>query len=60
MAVPSLHAMLMRMHAMPVWDNAGRQYYPVFDYDWKNVSHYALAEDAATVNILNLRGERHA
>lgn len=58
MGLLSLGGMLLRMHGMPVWDRQGRQYYPVFDYDWKNISHYARAEEASALNIENFTGER--
>ena len=46
----TLHEMLIRMFKMAVWDNQGRQYLPVFNFDWKHVLHYAPAEDASGQN----------
>lgn len=46
----TLDEMLVRMYALAVWDHAGRQYLPVFDYAWKDVAAYMPAEDAIRTN----------
>lgn len=39
---------LNKMYKMAVWDNEGRQYLPVQDYDGQ-ISHYARATEAIEV-----------
>ncbi len=45
----TIHTMLIRMFHLAVWDNAGRQYLPVFDYDG-SVMVYARAYEAIKTN----------
>lgn len=42
--------MLTYMYSISVWDNEGRQYLPVFDYEWKQVTNYAPAREAISTN----------
>lgn len=45
-----LSAMLIRMYSMSVWDNQGRQYLPVFDYEWRDIMGYTRADEAIITN----------
>ena len=55
--MPKLYDMLTRMYSLSVWDAVGRQYLPVFDYDWRNVSHYECAKTAIQTNWDNYFSE---
>ena len=46
----TLGEMLERMYRLSVWDEKGRQFLPVFDYEWRDVTGYARAETAITTN----------
>jgi hypothetical protein len=42
--------MLARMYRLSVWDAAGKQFLPVFAYDWDHVMAYCHAETAIIAN----------
>ena len=47
----TLHDMLETMYRLSVWDSKGRQYLPVWDYEWQDVTTYIPAEDAIRTNV---------
>ena len=48
----SLPAMLERMYKLSVWTGEGKQYLPVFDYEWRDITNYLPAKEAITHNTL--------
>jgi hypothetical protein len=52
-----LYDMLVRMYSLSVWDSTGKQYLPVFDYEWRYVSHYEVAKSAIETNWNNYHSE---
>lgn len=51
-----MYSQLLQMYRMAVWDNAGRMYLPVWDYENKEITNYARANEA--LKIFN-EGEFH-
>lgn len=49
----ALHEMLETMYRLAVWDSEGRQYLPVWDYEWRHVTNYVPAEEAIKTNLRN-------
>jgi hypothetical protein len=49
----TLPDMLVRMYSMSVWDEKGRQFLPIFDYEWRDVMGYQRADEAITNNTQN-------
>lgn len=47
----TLGQMLEAMYRLAVWDNKGRQYLPVWDYEWRDVENYMPAEEAIVHNV---------
>lgn len=46
----TLQEMLERMYRLSVWTNEGKQYLPIFDYEWRDVTSYVPAEEAIIHN----------
>lgn len=49
---PKLHDVMIRMYRLSVWDANGKQYLPVFDYEWRDATTYMPAEQAIMTNSL--------
>ena len=43
-----LHKRLCQMHRLAVWDNKGREYLPLYGYDWQ-IEAYAPAKEAIDI-----------